>query len=284
MTEPDDTELSEFLADPLSVLFDLNDELLEGIDRIRYALGFTFWAGGLISVGSMVYAVWLLLVDQPNDAPWYAILLALLAWVSAYACYSAHSQRAFLEDYKILGFGVQRANEWKPNPKIPEGPDAMSRLISHLKETDGRIGYIIDRDPAKLEHDASIKGKSKKTHRFDLFMAADKPFGLLTDPVPEGMILLVRKVERATADDVTALKVAAEDVLRRLYPSDQAARVVLLQTGGGEFSESAAEFVNKNWMRYDRSIDDGTRAWSSPVELVAERHDGTYNLENMYFG
>jgi hypothetical protein len=268
----------------MSLLFDLNDEMLEGMDRIRYALGFSFWAGGLIALGSIFYALWLVFVEPSHDSGWYALLLAVIAWVSAYACYSAHAERSFLEDYSILGWGVQRANEWKPNPKIPEGPDAVSRLVAYLKETDDRIGYILEKNPQKLQRNASVKGKSKEMHSYDLFMNASKPIGILSDPVPEGMILMVRKVEKATVDDVKGLKKASEDVLKRLYPCDQSARVVLLQTVVGKFPEEVAEFANKNWMKYDRSIDDGIWDWSSPIELVGEAPDRTYNLENMYFG
>lgn len=284
MTDQDERELPEFLSDPMSVLFDLNDDMLEGMDRIRYALGFSFWAGGLLAVGSAVAALWLVLFEQPRDHLWTALALALVALVSGYASYSAHAERQFLEDYSILARGVQRANLWKPNPTIPEGPDALSRLVAHLKETDERIGYITDKDPKKLRRDASVKGKSKAMHKFDLFMAADKPMGILSDPVPEGIILLVRKVEGATLDDVKELKAAAEDVLNRLHPYDQSARVVLLQTGERKFPEAVVEFANKNWMNYDRSIGNSGWAWSSPVELIGEGPDKTYVLENMYFG
>jgi hypothetical protein len=268
----------------MSVLFDLNDDLLDGMNRIRYALGFSFWAGGLVALGSIAAALWTLFYEQSGDSWWHALVLALIAWVSAYACYSAHAERSFLEDYSILGRGIQRANLWKPDPKVPEGPDAISRLVSYLKETDDRMGYIVNRDPQKLQANASVKGKSKAVPKFDLFMAASKPIGLLSDPVPEGMILMVRKVGKATADDVKELKTAAEDVLRKMYPDDQAVRVMLLQTDGGEFGEAAAEFADKNWMSYRKSIDGRDWDWSSPVELIGERTDKTYNLENMYFG
>lgn len=284
MTDQVEQELSEFLSDPMSVLFDLNDEMLEGMDRIRYALGYSFWAGGMIALGSIVYAIWLVLVEQSGDSGWYALLLLLIAWVSAYACYSARSERSFLEEYRVLAWGIQRTNEWEPHPKIPEGPDAVSRLTSYLKESDDRIGYIVGKNPGKLERDKSVKGKTKAMHKFDLFMAADKPMGLFSDPVPEGMVLMVRSVKDATIEDVKELRNDAEDVLKRLYPDDQAARVVLLQTGGGKFPEAVVELANKNWMRYDRTIEGRTWDWSSPVELIGEGQDNTYNLENMYFG
>jgi hypothetical protein len=266
------------------VLFDLNDEMLEGMDRMRYALGFSFWAGGLIAIGAILYALWLVAFEHYEDSWWHALLLLIVAWASAYACYSAHTQRPSLEDYSILGRGIQRANEWEPTPKIPDGPDPVSRLMSYLKESDDRIGYMADRSPEKLQRNASVKGKSKKEHTFDLFMKADKPLSLLSTPIPEGMILMVRAVPKATMNDVKDLKSAGEDVLKRLCPADQAARVVLLQTGEGTFQKDVAEYANKNWMRYNRSIDDTDWSWSSPVELIGEGTDRAYRFENMYFG
>jgi hypothetical protein len=268
----------------MSVLFDLNDEMLDGIDRITYALEYSFWAGGLIALGSIIYALWLVFVDHSGNWGWYVLVLALIAWASAYACYSARSERSFLEDYKILAWGIQRSNEWEPHPKIPTGPDAISRLVSYLKESDDRIGYIADKNPKKLERDKTVKGKSKTAYKFDLYMEADKPVGLLSDPVPQGMILMVRAVKSATIEDVKQLKKDAEAVLKRVCPDDQAARVVLLQTGSGNLSQTVVEFANKNWMRYDRTIDGTTWNWSSPVELIVEAEDNTYNFENMYFG
>jgi hypothetical protein len=94
----------------------------------------------------------------------------------------------------------------------------------------------------------------------------------------------VRAVKSATIEDVKQLKKDAEAVLKRGCPDDQAARVVLLQTGGGNFPQTVVEFANKNWMRYDRTIDGTTWNWSSPVELIREAEDNTYNFENVYFG
>lgn len=284
MTDDAEPELPEFLSDPMSVLFDLNDEMLEGMNRIRYALGFSFWAGGLITTGAIAYALWLIVFEHYEDSWWHAIMLLIVAWVAAYACYSAHTQGPLLQDYSILGRGVQRANRWRADPKIPDGPDSLSRLLSYLKESDDRIACIAEKSPRDFQRNASVKGKSKKEHRFDLFVAADKPFGLLSDPAPEGMILMARAVPKATLGDAKDLSSAAEDVLKRLYPHDQAARVVLLQTGGGEFPAEVAEHVNRNWMRYRRSINDRDWEWISPVELIGESADGTYHFENLYFG
>jgi len=284
MTDQDEKSLPEFLSDPMSVLFDLNDEMLEGIDRIRYALGFSFWAGGMTAFASVMLVLWLVFYEQPDDYGLYAIFLLLFACISAYACYSAHSERPFLDDYKVFAWGIQRANEWEPHPKIPEGPDAVSRLISYLKESDDRVGYILEKDRDELETDKSVKGRSKAMHKFDAYMAADKPIGFLSEPVPEGMVLMVRAVKNATVEDVKAFRKDAEDVLRRLSPDNQAVRVALLQTGGGKFSEAAVEFANKTWMEYDRTIDSRVWDWSSPVELVGEGQDGTYVFENTYFG
>ena len=85
-------------------------------------------------------------------------------------------------------------------------------------------------------------------------------------------------------DDVKDVRSAAEDVLKRLYPSDQAARVVLLQTGDGKFPENVAEYADKNWIEYKRAFGDTDWAWSSPVELIGESPDRTYHCENAYFG
>jgi hypothetical protein len=284
MTDLTEHELPEFLSDPMSVLFDLNDDLLEGMDRIRYALGFAFWAGGLIAIGSVVVMLWYLFIDPPEGALWWVAVLALIALVSAYASYSARAERPLLEDYWVLGWGVHRANTWDPNPKIPEGKDALSRLIAHLREADERIGYFADEVPEEIRRDASVKGRSKQMHGFDMYLEGDKPAGIVSDPIPEGMVLMVRKVERATLDDVKALAAAAEDVLKRVYPTDQAARVILLQTGQGVFSEDVVEFANKNWMKYKRSMGDSTWDWSSPVELIGEDAAGRYTLKSVYFG
>ncbi|MBN1677735.1 MAG: hypothetical protein JW880_04280 [Candidatus Thermoplasmatota archaeon] len=284
MTDQDEKDLPEFLTDPMSVLFDLNDEMLEGMSHMRYAIGFSFWAGGAIAIASAISFLWVIFVDQPESLGLYAFALAIIALVSAYACVCAHEGRPLLEDYSILGRGIRRANLWKPSPKMPGGPDPVSRLLTYLRETDDRIEVAVSRYKHKVARDASAKGKSKGVHKFDLFVETQSPFTISSKDVPEGLVVMVRAVEKASLEDVRRLKADSEDVLRRVYPYDQAVRVILLQTGDGKFPGEVTEFANKSWMKYDRTIDDRTWEWSSPIELIAEGKDGLYVLENAYFG
>lgn len=284
-TDEDEKGLDEFLSDPMSVFFDLNEEMLERIDGLRYAVGYAFWAGIVATLGAVGAILWLAFYEQSSDVLYY-LVLGILALVSAWAAYQARQDGPFLADYRVFAWALRRAHKWEPTPKIPEGRDPLARLTAHLKATDERFAYIAERKPEKLVRDAEIKGKSKRTHRFDMFFAASKPVGAFRDPIPEGLLVMVREVKSATVEDLKALRGDAEDVLEGwAYPPEAAARVILLQAGGGGgFSDEVREYAGKNWVRYDRDFEGCSSEWSSPIELVAEDPSGTYVLGNCSFG
>lgn len=277
-------ELPEFLTDPASIMYDLNEDLLNAMDHLRYALSYAAWAGGLICAGSAFLALWLAFVERPEDMVWSILLLGLVGLVSGYACHCARLRRPLLEDYWVLGWGVHRANSWDPRPRIPDGADGCARFIAYLRMSDERFGYLAESRPAAIKRNCEVTGKSGSRHRFDVFMDCGRPWGFLSDPLPEGMVLMVREVKDATVEDVRRLRDDAQDVLARLIPHEQGVRVVLLQTGGGALDPRAVSYANENWMRYTKSTDRYTIQWSSPVEVVAEDLSGVYVFGNCWFG
>lgn len=279
----EEPSLPRTLSDPMSTFMDLNEYMLDSIDHLRYVLSYSYWFGLALAVTSIGAFLWLLLEEGLS---WLHLVLGVIALSSVIAAYWSRLERPFIDDYRVFAWAIHRANGWEPHPKIPEGPDPVSRLLSHLRATDERIDFLLETKGRKVEKNATVKGRSKKSHGFDAFFAAERPATLsLDDPIPEGITLLVRAVPRATVEDLYELRKAAQDVLSgRLSLNDSAARVVLLQTGQGEFSKEVVESAGKDWLEYPRTFGSGEVDWSSPVELVAEDSSGVYNFGNCYFG
>jgi len=282
MEEETEPELSESLADPMSVFFDLNEEMLESIERLRYILTYSLWVGAAVALGAIVAFFWLL---YSEGLSLLQLVLGALALASGVASYYSHGERPFLDDYRVLAWGIHRANLWNSYPKIPEGDDSLSRLTKYIEATDERFGILYEKNPKKLSKNVELKGKSKKSHHFDLCFKSVANTVWPKDPIPEGITLLVRAVPKATIEDVKNLKKAAEDVIKDgTFLDDTALRVILLQTDQGQFSEDVIEYAGKNWLEYDRDFTSYSSRWSSPIELVAEDPSGHYRFGNCYFG
>lgn len=279
----EETELPKALSDPMNTFLDLNEYMLDGIDHLRYVLAYSLWFGALISIASIGAFGWYLVEDGLS---WLHLALAVVALCSVMAVYWSRLERPFIDDYRIFAWALHRASGWEPHPKVPQGPDPVSRLLSLLSEKDERFELLLEKKGDKLVRNAEVKGHSKKLHAFDAFFAADRPMTLsLDDTIPEGVTLLVRVVSKATVDDLARLKSDAEDVLQGNVSMNEAAlRVILLQAGAEEFPSEVVEYAGKNWMEYPRTFDSGQYDWSSPVELIAESPSGVYNFGNCYFG
>jgi len=265
-------------SDPISAVFELNDEMLERMSRIGYVVKYSFWAGALLALlagGYLVYS----LFEGPADL---LILFALsvITIVSVTASWYARGESPFLEEYKVISSAISRARRWEPHPKLPEGKDPGERLVNYLKSVDERFEYWLEREPECLRRNAQVKGKGRKAYGFDLVF--ERP--LLSTSSEESVRILVRTVKTVTVDDVKNIVKDVQAVLDSGSDVGSPARAILLQTGGKEMSQAAIEHANSNWVKYSRDLGNMAYDWESPVELIAEDPSGVYSFGSFYFG
>ena len=278
-----DQDLDKVVAssDPITVVFELNEEMMRRVGRIGYVLTYAFWAGILVTILAAIFFVWVALTDF-NYAPLIAALIVIFA--SVIASGYARRERPFLDEYRVLAGMVTRAKNWNPNPVIPEGNDVVERYLKYLEQLDDRFAYYRNK-PGYLQKDFRLKTKNGKEVHFDAMMAGPSyPW----DKVVEDVRILVRTVPQVTDTEVWSMKEDAEYALKSLRRGSfvfkgGSARIVLIQTGRSDFDEGAVLVANNNWVKYTRSLGGDSVEWSSPMELVAENPSGTYNFGTVFF-
>ena len=174
---------------------------------------------------------------------------------------------------------------------MPEGADAVSRFVKLLESQDERFAYFFRKRPRGLSRDLTTTGKSGKQLHFDLsFSCSSYPW----DRMHEGVRVLLRVKQKIGVDDVREMKEDFQDLLKRPILKSHGRllfvfrstiwRVVLLQTKSSEISEDAIMYANENHVKYERMVGGNTYDWSSPIELLAETPDGSYEQGIFYFG
>ncbi|MFQ5951775.1 MAG: hypothetical protein ACE5KH_06810 [Candidatus Geothermarchaeales archaeon] len=264
-------------ADPITAVFELNEEMLKRSTRIGYIVEYALWAGVIITIisglGSLV--LWL-----SGEDITLRVLAAVALVISPIVAFYARRERRFLGEYRVRSGAVNRAKSWQPDAPIPEGPDPLSRFLDYLRTQDERFAYLVDKRPKRLARPAEIWGRSKETHDFDAYFEGSPwPW----DSVQEGVRILIRTAPKVTLDILQSMREDAEDVLAQsesLLP----ARVILLQTELATFSDEIVDFANENWVEYERRVGSSEWDWESPVELVAESPKGTYTFGSVNFG
>lgn len=279
-----DKDLDKIAAtsDPITVMFELNEEMMWRIGRIGYVLTYAFWAGILVAILAAVFFVWTILTEV-NFAGLVGSVIVVLT--SAIATMYAHRERPFLDEYKVLAGAVGRSRYWKPNPNIPPGSDILERYLKYLEKYDDRFAYYFKNKPKYLHKDFRMETKSGKKIHFDAVLRGSSfPW----DPVVEDVRVLIRTVPIATLSEVTSMKDDSEYALKnlgvRFVSKPGPARIVLIQTGKSSFDEAVVEAADENWVHYARRLGNDEVDWSSPIELIAESESGTYNLGTVFFG
>jgi len=279
-----DNELPKAVAfsDPMSVVFELNSEMLWRITRIRYVLVYAFWVGIAVAILSACYFLWIVFTEVNYVSLGGVVFVIVLSFL---ACYFARQQKPFLDEYKVLAGAVDRAREWNMNPPIPDGSSHVDRLLRYLEDTDERFAYYSGK-PGYLRRNEAVKTRDGQIIRFDVVLDGSSfPW----HPVIENLRVLVRVVPVVSRDELMRVTKDAELALKRIgwakwdfKPGP--ARIVLVQTEKSGFDGEIIEVANMNWVHYQRTVGGVSYKWSSPVELIAEGTDGRYNLGTVCFG
>lgn len=279
-----DSDLPKAVAfsDPMSVVFELNSEMLLRINRIRYVLVYAYWAGVAVAILSVIYFIWTVFTEVNYINLGGTVLIIVLSII---ACHFARQQKPFLDEYKVLAGAVDRAKDWIITPPIPEGDSHVNRLLRYLESTDERFAYYIKK-PGYLRRNETVKTKDGQNVRFDAVLEGSSfPW----HPVVENVRVLIRVVPVVTRDEVARMVRDAELALKRIGRTrwefkPGPARILLIQTERGNFDSEAIEAANTTWVHYQRTVGGTSYEWSSPVELIAESADGRYNQGTVCFG
>ena len=183
--------------------------------------------------------------------------------------------RSFFDYFALRHRVIQRVRQADPVMYVPEGKDAVQRILSYLAGTSPDVRGILA-TPGSVAVPALLTGKTGLTYSFDAYVRQQPTavWRLLNVGHP-GFAVFVKAFDRApTLADLRALKAAVEDVAvaSRIPP----ARILVLW--GAKKDESVTsdvyEFLTKEAVRV--RIRGSTFACS--LELAVERDDGTYDF------
>lgn len=183
--------------------------------------------------------------------------------------------RSFFDYFALRHRVIQRVRQADPVVYVPEGKDAVQRILAHLAATSPDVRGLMA-TPGSVATPALLTGKSGLTYSFDAYVRRE-PSALwrtvsLGSP---GFAVFVKAFEHApTLKDLQALKAAVEDVAlsTRIPP----ARILVLWRAKGtqSITPDVYEFLTKDAVRV--RIRGGTFACT--LELAVEREDGTYDF------
>src|SRR5713226_1358406 len=183
--------------------------------------------------------------------------------------------RSFFDFFALRHRVIQRVREADPVVYVPQGKDAVQRILSYLGATSPDVHGVMA-VPNSVAIPALLTGQSGLTYSFDAYVR--QPPSLLwrtTTLGSVGFAIYVKSFDQApTLGDLQALKRAVEDVslASRIPP----ARILVLWRAKGEESipTDVYEFLTKESVRV--RIRGSTFACS--LELAMERDDGTYDF------
>ncbi len=271
----DEVSKSLSFTDPISAMFELNDDLMKRVGRFTYLLEYAHFGGIFV----LLLSAPALLVGFFDKWPFQElVLLGMVLGASFLAWWYGRQEVRFLDEFRLRSAALSRAKNWEPHPTIPPGQDPMDRFLSYLKEQDDRFAYVCAKKAKRLEKRAELSGKSGKTYRFDAFFN-----GWLFSWRHAPIMVFIRLVPTARVEDVQAMKMAVEDVLAVL-DYDGPVRAFIVQTHSGELPEEVMQYANEHFLVYERTVGSKTLDWASPVEVIAEDPAGVYNIGSFYFG
>jgi len=262
-------------TDPISAIFELNEDLMKRVGRLTYLIEYAHLGGAAIL---LISAMALLIGFFNNWSTENLIFVGLALGASLLAWWWGRQESRFLDEYLVRSSAVARAKNWEPHPKLPTGSDPLNRFLKYLQDQDERFARIYAKKPEKLEKNAQIAGKSGKTYRFDAYFRG-WIFGWRVEPI----VIFVRLVPAVRIKDVREMKAAVEDIFAA-EGQNGPVRAFLIQTQGGDIAEDVLVQANEHVLEYERTVGGKTLDWSSPVEVLAEDPSGVYNIGSFYFG
>ena len=183
--------------------------------------------------------------------------------------------RSFFDYFALRHRVIQRVRQADPVVYVPDGRDAVQRILAHLGATSPDVRGIMA-VPGSVATPALLTGKTGLTYSFDAYVRQEPStlWRTLSLGSP-GFSVFVKSFEHApTLKDLQALKAAVEDVslMTRIPP----ARILVLWKAKRDESiaPEVYEFLTKDAVRV--RIRGGTFACT--LELAMEREDGTYDF------
>src|SRR6266567_2017540 len=183
--------------------------------------------------------------------------------------------RSFFDYFALRHRVIQRVRQADPVVYVPDGKDAVQRILSYLGATSSDVRGIMA-TPGAVATPALLTGKSGLTYSFDAYVRRDpSTLWRFTNLGAAGFAVFVKGFERApTLADLQALKTAIEDVAgaTKIPP----ARILVLWRSKADESVTpdVYEFLTKESARV--KIRGSTFVCS--LELAIERDDGTYDF------
>ena len=183
--------------------------------------------------------------------------------------------RSFFDYFALRHRVIQRVRSADPVVYVPEGKDAVHRILTYLGNTSNDLRGVMS-IPGAVATPALLTGKSGLTYSFDAYVRqAPSTLWRFLNVGAAGFAVFVKGFERApTLGDLQSLKAAVEDVssATRIPP----ARILVLWRSKGDESVTpdVYEFLTKESARV--RIRGATFACS--LELGIERDDGTYDF------
>src|SRR5947209_7038584 len=158
--------------------------------------------------------------------------------------------RSFFDYFALRDRVIPRVRQADPVVYVPEGKDAVQRILSHLAATSPDVRGLMA-VPGAVAIPALLTGKTGLTYSFDAYVRQPASFLWKTISLgTPGFAVFVKAFDKApTAGDLKALKAAIEDasLAARIPP----ARILVLWRAKGNESVSADayEFLTKEAVR-----------------------------------
>src|SRR2546428_10522307 len=183
--------------------------------------------------------------------------------------------RSFFDYFALRHRVIQRVRQADPVVYVPEGKDAVQRILTYLGNTSNDVRGVMS-IPGAVATPALLTGNSGLTYSFDAYVR-QRPSTLwrFLNVGAAGFGVFVKAFDRApTLGDLQSLKAAVEDVssATRIPP----ARILVLWRSKGDESVTpdVYDFLTKESARV--RIRGATFACS--LELGIERDAGTYDF------
>jgi len=183
--------------------------------------------------------------------------------------------RSFFDYFALRHRVIQRVRQADPVVYVPEGKDAVQRILAYLGATSADVRGILA-IPGSVAVPALLTGKTGLTYSFDAYIRQPPSsiWRILNVGQP-GFAVFMKAFDRPPAlADLQSLKVAVEDVAvsTRIPP----ARILVLWRAKKDESVTSDvyEFLTREAARV--RIRGATFACS--IELAVEREDGTYDF------
>src|SRR3989449_5476408 len=159
-----------------------------------------------------VLSLGLLQVTTPGGLVFLGAVLVALFILGFSILELMRDLRSFFDYFALRHRVIQRVRQADPVVYVPEGKDAVQRILIYLGATSSDVRGMMA-VPGAIATPALLTGKSCLTYSFDAYIRRDSsPLWRFTSPGAAGFAVFVKAFEHApTLADLQALKAAVED-------------------------------------------------------------------------